>query len=246
MMCSRPTLLMLCGLLSDAEVWYRVAQQLHDAADVHIIDFRGLDSIDSMVARVLGHRAARIALAGHSMGGRVALQTWRADPARVTAMALLNTGVHATASHEFEQRGRLVELARREGMRALAQAWLPGMLDAARVPDPDLFARLQAMVERESPEGFAAHIRALLNRPEAATVLSSISVPLLLVSATGDRWSPPAQHEAMQRQVPGARLEIIDNAGHMTPAEQPVIVADTLRKWLGALQRPREKNPDVR
>jgi pimeloyl-ACP methyl ester carboxylesterase len=231
----RPTLVLLCGLLCDAEVWSGVAEHLDDVADVQIADFRGLGSIDSMVQRVLGLAPKRFLLAGHSMGGRVALQAWRTAPIRIAGIALLNTGVHPVAPHEYEQRGRLVELARTQGMRALADEWLPSMLDAERTPDLALYARLVAMIMRDTPEGYARQVQALLNRPEAASLLPTLTVPTLLLSATGDRWSPPAQHHAMQANVPGGQLKIIRDAGHMAPSEQPAAVALALRTWLSGL-----------
>jgi ketosteroid isomerase-like protein len=93
------------------------------------------------------------------------------------------------------------------------------------------------MVERYSPDGFAAQIRALLTRPDATPVLATLQVPTLLLSATGDTWSPPAQHEAMRELCPRAELSIIPEAGHMVPVEQPVAVAAALDSWLARVGR---------
>ena len=54
-------------------------------------------------------------MAGHSMGGRVALEVVRAAPARVSGLALLNTGVHTVRDGEPQSRGRLLRLAQRAG-----------------------------------------------------------------------------------------------------------------------------------
>jgi pimeloyl-ACP methyl ester carboxylesterase len=91
------------------------------------------------------------------------------------------------------------------------------------------------MVKRSTPEAFSAQINALLHRPDAEPVLSSIKVPALLLSGTNDRWSSLAQHAEMQRSVPHAALIAIDDAGHMSPVEQPGAVAGALREWLAAV-----------
>jgi pimeloyl-ACP methyl ester carboxylesterase len=88
------------------------------------------------------------------------------------------------------------------------------------------------MIERGSPDSFAAQIRALLTRSDAAPVLAKLQVPTLLLSATGDKWSPPAQHEAMHELCPRAELIIVPAAGHMLPVEQPGAVAAALDRWL--------------
>jgi pimeloyl-ACP methyl ester carboxylesterase len=120
-------------------------------------------------------------------------------------------------------------------MAALAAEWLPPMMGPARPADDALMRRLTAMVERSTAEQFAAQIHALLHRPEAATVLAQVRVPLLLLSADQDRWSPVEQHEAMRRLCPAAELRIVRDAGHMAPVEQPGPVADALKGWIAAI-----------
>jgi pimeloyl-ACP methyl ester carboxylesterase len=91
------------------------------------------------------------------------------------------------------------------------------------------------MVERSTPESFACQIRALIERPDAESVLPSIRVPTLLLSGTRDGWSPLEQHRQMQQRIPHATLVGIEDAGHMAPIEQPDAVANALREWLGRL-----------
>ena len=112
-----------------------------------------------------------------------------------------------------------------------ADAWLPPMM-GIEPPEEALMASLRAMVERQTPESFAGQIKALLDRPEAERILASVTVPTLLVAATRDRWSPVAQHQAMQALLPAATLVVIDGAGHMAPAEAPGAVATALREWI--------------
>jgi pimeloyl-ACP methyl ester carboxylesterase len=232
---ARPAVALLAGLLCDEEIWADVASRLAGLARVTIFGFRGYSSIAAMAEHVLATMTGRFAVAGHSMGGRVALELFRREGSRVTGLALLNTGIHPVAAHEPESRGRLVRLARERGMAALAAEWLPPMMGPPRPADDDLMRRLTAMVERSTPEQFAAQIHALLNRPEAATVLAHVPVPLLLLSADQDRWSPVEQHEAMRRLCPAAVLRIVRDAGHMAPVEQPGAVADALTDWIATV-----------
>jgi pimeloyl-ACP methyl ester carboxylesterase len=229
---TKPPLLLLAGLLCDLTIWEPVAARLEDIADVHILSFSGLRSIGAMAETVLAGSPPVFALAGHSMGGRVALEIFAQAPARVSRLALLNTGVHPMAPQEPGSRGRLTALARDEGMAALAAAWLPPMMSPHGLADAALMERLSAMVLRSTPESFADQIQALLDRPDARAVLPLIDVPTLLLSGTEDRWSPLAQHEDMQREIAEARLVAITDAGHMAPVEKPAAVAAALRGWL--------------
>ena len=229
---SRPAVALLSGLLCDEAIWEAVASRTADVARVTVFGFRGYSSITAMADHVRAAMTGRFAVAGHSMGGRVALEVFRQERSRVTGLALLNSGIHPVAAQEPESRGRLVRLARELGMAALAAEWLPPMMGPARPADDALMRRLTAMVERSTAEQFAAQIHALLHRPAAATVLAQVRVPLLLLSADQDRWSPVEQHEAMRRLCPAAELRIVRDAGHMAPAEQPAAVADALQVWI--------------
>lgn len=229
------TLLLLSGLLCDETVWDGVVQRLDDTATVQPFAFPDFHSIVAMAEYVLRTAPAQFALAGHSMGGRVALELVRQAPHRVTGLALLNTGVHPLREGEAESRGRLVRLAFEQGMTALAAEWLPPMLGAQPARRAQVMPGLVAMVERQTPASFAAQITALLDRPDAESVLPLVRVPSLLAGGTADNWSPLAQHEAMRRQLARATLVAIEDAGHMAPVEQPEAVARALAAWLGTL-----------
>jgi len=228
-------LLLLSGLLCDETVWADVPQRLEDLADVRVISFRGFPSITTMAEHVLATAPERFALAGHSMGGRVALEVARTELRRVCGLALLNTGVHPVRDGEAQSRGRLLRLAYEQGMSALAAAWLPPMLAGGGSRAPEVLARLTAMVERSTPDSYAGQINALLNRPPAQSVLPTISVPTLLLSGSEDEWSPISQHEAMRRRIPHATLFEVHGAGHMSPIERPDAVAVAMREWLATL-----------
>ena len=228
-------LFLLCGLLCDETIWADIPSRLASVANAHVMSFAGFSSITGMADKVLAAAPPRFALAGHSMGGRVALEVWRKAPERVTALALLNTGVHPTRESEYDSRGLLVRLARRQGMAALADEWLPPMMGAPPDRVAQVMPPLKAMVQRFTAESFAGQINALLQRPDARPVLPSITVPTLLLSGTNDTWSSLSQHADMQRIVSRSTLVEIAGAGHMSPVERPDAVARALKGWLAAV-----------
>ena len=228
-------LILLSGLLSDETIWSDVAQRVGAFAAVNILAFPNMDSIEAMAEHVLQNAPPAFALAGHSMGGRVSLEVVRRAPERVRGLGLFNTGIHPRRDSEIESRGRLVELAREKGMAALAAEWLPPMMGASAQRRTEVMPRLISMVERATPQSFAAQTKALLNRPDGATALSAVHVPTLLASGTADTWSPIKQHEAMRQHIAGADLVAIDDAGHMAPIEQPDAVAAAITIWMRRL-----------
>ena len=120
-------------------------------------------------------------------------------------------------------------------MSALAAEWLPPLMAGGTSRTAELIPRLMAMVERSTPDSYAGQIHALLNRPEALSVLPTIDVPTLLLSGSEDTWSPISQHETMRRRIPHATLFEIHGVGHMAPIERPDAVAVALREWLAKI-----------
>jgi pimeloyl-ACP methyl ester carboxylesterase len=233
----KPTLVLLPGLVCDRAVWAPQILALSARMHCHVVDYGLLDSIGAMAQQVLDTAPApTFALAGHSMGGRVALEVVRRAPERVHHLALFDTGTQPLAggvAGAKEKAGRkiLLEIASQQGMRAMAAQWARPMIHPSRHGTP-LFEAVLDMLERSSSEQFAAQINALLTRPDAAPVLPTIACPTLALTGREDLWSPPEQHESMAEAIAGAQLCIVEQCGHMSTLEQPEVVNAAFEKWL--------------
>ena len=228
---------MLPGLLCDRAVWQHQLAGLGDLADCTSVEWGTEDSMVEMARAALRQAPGRFSLAGHSMGGRVALEVFRLAPERVVRIALFNTGYQPRpqgAAGEDEERGRLalLAIARSEGMRAMATQWLPPMIHPDRRTDMALVNTIIDMFARKTPDTFAAQIRALLGRPDATGVLAQIRCPALLLTGREDGWSPPARHAEMAARISGSQLVVIPDFGHMSMLERPGDVTAALRAWL--------------
>lgn len=230
------TLMLLPGLMCDTAVW---TKQIAALPAVHcVVPAWGLsDCLTDMAEQVLRQAPTEtFALAGHSMGGRVALEVMRLAPQRVERLALLDTGTHTLAAGEAgakERAGRmaLLELARSRGMRALGEQWALGMVHPDKLGTP-IFTSILDMLERSNPEQFSAQIHALLTRPDAASLLATIACPTLVLCGADDAWSPPTQHRAMHAVIRGSTLCLVEHSGHMSTMEQPDAVSAALAAWL--------------
>lgn len=233
---SGEALLLLPGLLCDRTVW---EQQIAGLSNFpcSVADYGVLDSLPAMAQKVLDGAPARFSVAGHSMGGRIALEIYRLAPERVLRIALLDTGYQplaagAAGEEEAARRWELVELARTAGMRAMAKAWLPPMIYSQRRSDAPLVDSIFAMFERKTPEIFAAQTRALIGRPDAGPVLEQIRCPALLLTGREDGWSPPDRHAEMAAKIQGSKLVVVPGCGHMSTLERPAEVSAALKAWL--------------
>ncbi len=222
------------GLMCDAAVWQAQIAAFETRRSIQVIDYGLLDSLPVMAAQLLQQAPPTFALAGHSMGGRVALEVMRLAPERVTHLALLDTGCHAlpegeAAAKERAMRLGFLRLAQESGVAAMARSWLRNMVHPDRLSDVHLVETITNMFARKSVEVFAAQINALLTRPEAFPLLAQIRCPTLVLCGNEDVNSPPAANLEMAGAIAGDQLDIIPHCGHMAPMERPEAVNDALR-----------------
>jgi pimeloyl-ACP methyl ester carboxylesterase len=231
------SLVLVPGLLCDATVWDHQVAALSVPYSVHIASHGASDTLGLMAERILDTAPPFFSLAGHSMGGRVALEVLRRAPARVLRLALLDTGFEALPPGEHGERERagryrLRDIARRDGMLVMGREWALGMVHPSRLTDTALMPAIHQMIARAPLAQFEAQINALLKRPDCTALLSQIRVPTLLLCGHEDSWSPLARHVDMAQRIAGSVLVDVPHSGHMSTMEQPRVVTEALQMWM--------------
>jgi pimeloyl-ACP methyl ester carboxylesterase len=223
--------------MCDATSWGAVPSGLPEW-DCRVVDHGSADSLVQMAEQLLAQAPARFALAGHSMGGRVALEVMRIAPERVTHLGLFDTGhlpkpAGEAGDEEVRKRMALLAIARSQGVRAMASEWVKGMVAPQRLSDRPLIDAILDMFERKDADIFEKQLQALIHRPDATSVLGAVKVPTLVLCGELDAWSPPVQHQAIADGIP-ARPAIVSvpDGGHMVMQEQPEAVIQAMRQWL--------------
>jgi len=230
----RQNLILVPGSLCDERVWQHQAQDLADVADIVIPHLHGLASLEDMARKVLAEAPATFALCGFSMGGRVALEVFRLAPERIARLALLDASVHPVAPGEAERRQPQIDMARSDGLAALARWWNPKIAHPSRHGDTAYMALLESMACTFSPDDYATEVRALLNRPDPLDLLGGIAVPTLILAGEEDPLSTPDRNRAMADAIPGAELLLVPGTAHFPMLEKPDVVSAALRQWLAA------------
>ena len=234
-------LMLIPGLMCDHAVWEPLLPWLAKGRECRVVDHGQADSLVQMAEQLLQDAPPHMVLAGHSMGARVALEVLRLAPDRVKGVALLDTGylpkpTGEAGEEEARKRFHLLKIAQEQGVRAMANVWVQGMVHPDRLADTELIERILRMFDRKSADIFANQIHALLNRPDGSDVLRAIDVPTLLMCGKQDAWSTPAQHQAMNALATHATFDVIDDAGHMAPMERPEAVAASMLRWLAQIK----------
>jgi pimeloyl-ACP methyl ester carboxylesterase len=226
------------GLACDATIWRHQVAALGNGRSITVANHGEAASLAEMAEQVLDTVPARFALAGHSMGARVALEIVDRAPERVTRLALLDTGVHPVRPGEAAARNDLLDFGRAFGMPAMIDRWLPPMVHPDRINDAAIMAPLRAMAIGLGFETFERQVGALLGRRDATPILAKLHCPVLVGVGSHDSWSTPEQHRSFVRNIAHATLVVFDQAGHMAPFERPELVNAAMAYWLDAPATP--------
>jgi pimeloyl-ACP methyl ester carboxylesterase len=228
------TLVLLPGLLSDARLWAPQIEGLDDIAACRVADLTRDESIADMAARVLEEVPGRFALAGLSMGGYVALELVRRAPGRVTRLALLDTRASRDTAEETRRRRDLLALAERGEFKGVTRQLLPRLIHTDRLEDEELTSTVFAMAEAVGKAGFLRQQTAIMGRDDLRPVLPRVRVPSLVIVGREDVLTPPSMAMELAAGIPDARLEVLEDCGHLATLERPAETTAALRRWVTA------------
>lgn len=230
---SNTNLVLVPGLLCTAALWAPQIAALKDIAQCTVADHTRHRTMAGIARSILASAPERFALAGLSMGGYIAYEIMRQAPERVERLALLDTGYRADTPERIAARQDLIARAERGGGARLAQELLmPVLVHKARLGDKALVDTVLQMAVDTGLAAFKRQEAAIIARPDSAHILPTIRCPTLVLVGREDALTPVAQHREIADAVPGARLEIVANCGHLSTLEQPEAVSRALRAWL--------------
>jgi pimeloyl-ACP methyl ester carboxylesterase len=230
-------LVLIHGYPLDHSIWDETAALLSGTFDLILPDLRGfgasasstdpytLTDLAADLAELLDELGIpRAALAGHSMGGYVALAFFRAYPARVRGLGLVASQVLADKPETREGRYKTAENVAQNGVGVVAEAMTPKL-----TADASLQGFIHALIERQTPAGVIGALRAMAERPDSTDLLSKLNVPLALIHGDADVLIPIERAREVQAAVPQAKLFTLYDVGHLPMMESPQAVAEALK-----------------
>jgi pimeloyl-ACP methyl ester carboxylesterase len=196
-----------------------------------------IDAYASDVLRLLDHlRVDRAVFAGVSLGGYLIFGVLRQQAGRVAGMVLADTRSPADAPEARAGRERLKQMALQSGPTAVAEEMLPKLLgESTRARRPHIADAVRRMIQGQTSAGIAAAVQVLMSRPDSTPVLSTVTVPTLVIVGREDALTPPAEMEGMAAGIAGATFVQIDEAGHLANLENPTAFNQHVAGWLRSL-----------
>lgn len=233
-------LMLVHGFPLDHHLWDELVPLLQDKFDLILPDLRGFggsSSIDSFyamedyasdLAGLLDHLGIqKTAIAGHSMGGYVALAFARLYPDRVSGLGLISSQVLADSEERKQGRYKSAAEVAEHGIGSVVETMTPKFTSEERL---QAFAR--ESMERQQPAGYIGALKAMAERIDSTPLLSSLSFPVVLIHGDADVLIPIDRAREVKAALPQAHLVEIPGAGHMPMMEAKEHTAEALKHLL--------------
>lgn len=224
-------IVLIPGLLATPRFYEPVLSTLWRTGPVTIARHTGDDSMAAIAQRILADAPPRFALAGHSMGGYIALEILRQAGDRVARLALLDTSALPDMPEQTEKRRALIDIARKGRFSDVPDLMFPNLVHPSRREDKALQELMRAMANDCGPEVFIRQQTAIMNRIDSRPSLDAIQCPALVVVGDSDAVTPPARAAEMVAGIAGATLVTLKDCGHMCVLEQAEAMNKVLFDW---------------
>jgi pimeloyl-ACP methyl ester carboxylesterase len=245
-----PDILLLHGMFIDSSLWRDQVGPLARLGRVVALDLPGhgrseipppfdlMQQADVLAAALPAMEIRRAICIGWSWGGAMSLHLALRHPEVVAALALLDAYGEAPTLLRKAKYRLLVAIGRRFGLTPwMARSQIAPLMFSAgsRRAHPELVEQFVRSAT-SLPRGAAARIAlaATIENPDVLDQLGRLAVPALILCGSEDRSEPPALSERVARAIPGARLELIEGAGHAIPWERPDEVSRLLVTFVAA------------
>jgi len=240
---SGKSLILLHGFGLNRTIWDQVISYLPPNIQVLTPDLRGhgksfvpsgiyrMEEMAEDILRLMNHLAIEKAvLAGHSMGGYIALAFAQNYPERLESLALITTNARPDAPEK--RNARIIDMHKVEqlGSNVIAENLAPRLSQ-----DPILVNAMQMIINSTDPQGIVGSGLGMADRPDRMNVLATLNVPLLVVAGSDDLITPLSACEEMALVAPSGKLVVMNGVGHLPMLEAPLRLSEELCKLVNKI-----------
>ena len=230
-------LVLIHGYPLDRTTWNEVTSLLENDFGLIIPDLRGMGQSDVMdktyttddfafdIAGLLDYlKVQKAFIAGHSMGGYVALAFARTYPNRVHGLGMISSQVLADSPERKQGRYQTAKDVQEKGIGVVVDSMTTKLSADARIQS---FVR--NVMHRQKPAGIIGSLKAIAERDDSSELFKSFKFPVVIVHGDADALIPVERGREMKAALPTAHYTELKSAGHMPMMENPHAVAEALR-----------------
>ena len=231
-------LVLLHGYPLDHHLWDEIIPLLQDTFDLIVPDLRGfgesttvdtlytMDDLASDIAGLLDQLGIqKTAIAGHSMGGYVALAFARAYPERVSALGLVSSQLLADPADRKEGRYKTAADVAEKGIGGVVE-----VMTSKFTSNPQWQAFARKNMEEQQAAAYIGALKAMAERADATALLSTLKCPVVVIHGDADQLIPIDRAREVKTALPKTLLVELKSVGHVPMLEAPYETANAIRK----------------
>lgn len=231
-----PAVLFVHGYPLCRMMWQSQVKGLSKSASIYAVDLRGhgessdsndefsmdlfADDLAAFIKATSGDKP--VVLCGLSMGGYIAFAFIRKYPQLLSGLILTSTRAGADSPEGKAGRDKAIETVQKLGREEIFRTMLPKLIAPANLASQPGVVEItrSIMISAVNESTIVKDLKALRDRPDSTSLLPGIKVPTLIIHGADDQIIPVSEAQVIQAAIPGARLEVLQNAGHMLNLEQ--------------------------
>jgi pimeloyl-ACP methyl ester carboxylesterase len=230
-------LVLIHGYPLDHSIWQDLLPHLEADFEVILPDLRGFgmsattgaaygmsDMADDIAGLLDRLEIEKAAIAGHSMGGYVALAFASKYSKRLSGLGLVASQALADSPDRKQGRYKTAEEVQQKGVGVVVEAMAPKL---SAHPGVQNFAR--GLIARQGSDGIIGALKTMAERKDMTSVISSLKVPTALVHGDADALIPIERAREVKALVPSAHLTELPGVGHLPMMEAAEQTAEALK-----------------
>jgi pimeloyl-ACP methyl ester carboxylesterase len=225
----------LPGTMCDRRVWKPVWAELRDRFETHYVALETETTragIQKQIA-LAGGENGPLNLIGFSMGGYFALEYALEHPGRVASLVTISASAFGLTDAEIAERRKAIAYLSTHDYHGIAPARIAQFVHASRVDDPAVAGVMREMDRDLGKATLIAQLTQTTDRASLGPRLPELKIPVMLIGADGDNFSPPAVIQKMAEAIGDVRVSIAAQTGHMIPLERPAWLARQIEDFYG-------------
>ena len=222
---NKPALVLIPGLLCDRFEWEDQIAVLQDYAHILTPKINHLNNTDDIIQKIIASSPPRFYLAGHSMGGWLAIELMRKYSDRVIKLCILATSATLDSAKKMRLRKKCLTL-----LSSMQTDELVNYLADFYVYKPEIKPTIVKMFKRNIT-ALIPQQQANIKRISCKPILATISVPTtVLVGQEDKEFFESTKYIA--DHILNANFIILKDCGHMLLQEQPEVCTSIILDWL--------------